>query len=439
MDVRLLGTGAASGWPNPFCSCASCEWMRSHDDIRGQTSALVDGKLLLDAGPETPRTMERLGLSLRDVSHMLFTHAHPDHFAPATLMWREWTHPADDIDVAGPAAVIASAREWVAPDACVRWHQLGPWDAVQLGDYEVRAIPANHANGDVGPPLLYDVTGPDGSQILWATDTGPLPTSVTTRLAEASYDAVFIEETDGLDDGDGGHLNLTTWAELVAELRRQRAVGETTTVVPVHLGHGNPSPPQLAERMAAMGAQLHTDGDVITLRASHATETRPTASRALVLGGARSGKSRWAEALVSSDPEVTYVATALPRPDDDEWTQRVLEHQKRRPATWQTLETLDVANAIESNSSVVVDCLTLWTGALLDDPWVDARIDALVTAIRRATNRVVIVSNEVGSGVVPATVDGRRFRDLLGEVNARVAAACDEVWLVTAGIPRRIS
>lgn len=438
MEVTLLGTGAASGWPNPFCGCASCEWMRRHDDIRGQTSALVDGALLLDAGPETPRAMERLGLSLREVKHLLFTHAHPDHFAPAALMWRDWTHPTEDIDVAAPPAVIASAREWVAPDSRIRWHELDPWATVRLGNYEVRTIPANHAHDDVGPPILYDVTGPDGTRILWATDTGPLPANVTARLADASYDAVFVEETDGVTEGDSGHLNLTTWGELIAELRRQRAVVETTKVVPVHLGHGNPRPPELAERMTAMGAQLHGDGDVITV--GEPTLERPAAPRrVLVLGGARSGKSRWAESLLSAEPDVAYVATALPRPDDDEWTQRVLEHQKRRPASWRTLETLDLTSAVESSAAVLVDCLTLWAGALIDDPWVDPRIDALVAAITRTTNRVVIVSNEVGNGVVPPTADGRRFRDLLGEINGRVAAACDEVWLVTAGIPRRIA
>jgi len=413
--------------------------MREHDDIRSQTSALIDGTLLIDAGPEAPRTMERLSLSLREVKHMLFTHAHPDHFAPAALMWRDWTHPTEDIDVAGPPALIRAAREWVAPDSRIRWHELNPWDAVRLGDYEVHAIPANHANDDVGPPLLYDVTGPDNSRVLWATDTGPLPANVTQRLAYASYDAVLVEETDGLADGDVGHLNLTTWAELIAELRRQRAVVESTTVVPVHLGHGNPPPPQLAERFTALGARLHTDGDVISVGQSTPAKQPEAPRRVLVLGGARSGKSRWAEAMLAAEPDVTYVATALPRPDDDEWTQRVLEHQKRRPAQWRTVETLDVTTAIDSSAAVLVDCLTLWAGALIDDPWVDARVDALVGAISRATNRVVIVSNEVGSGVVPVTADGRRFRDLLGEINGRVAAACDEVWLVTAGIPRRIA
>lgn len=437
MDVTLLGTGAASGWPNPFCGCSSCEWMRRHGDIRCQTSALVDDALMIDAGPEAPRTAERLGQSLRGVRHFLFTHTHPDHFGPAALMWRDWTNPTTEIDVAGPPAVIAEAREWVAPDSRVRWHELHPWDVIRLGDYEVLAIPASHAHDDVGPALLYDVRGPDGSRLLWATDTGPLPTNVVERLEGAAYDAVFVEDTDGLADSSADHLNLATWAELIAELRRRRAVVDVTAVVPVHLGHANPPPPQLAERMAAMGARLHADGDVITL--GRESRTQPSVTRrVLVLGGARSGKSRWAEATLSAEPDVTYIATAQPRPDDDEWAQRVLEHQKRRPVGWRTIETLDLVPAIESNPAVLVDCLTLWAGALLDDPWVNERTDALVSAIGRATGRVVLVSNEVGSGVVPHTADGRRFRDLLGTINARIATACDEVWLVTAGIQRRL-
>ncbi|WP_157550871.1 MBL fold metallo-hydrolase, partial [Nocardioides jensenii] len=113
MSIRLLGTGSADGWPNPFCTCASCAAARAVGEVRGQTSALVDS-FLLDCGPETLRNAERLGISLADVRHVLLTHDHPDHTAPAFLLYRSWvTSAAEPLDVVGPASVVASARQWL--------------------------------------------------------------------------------------------------------------------------------------------------------------------------------------------------------------------------------------------------------------------------------------------------------------------------------------
>src|SRR3546814_12674986 len=86
--IRVLGTGAADGWPNPFCACASCESARATRTIRAQTCALA-GTFLLDCGPETARTAEHAGVALHDVRHVLLTHDHPDHTAPAFLRSEE--------------------------------------------------------------------------------------------------------------------------------------------------------------------------------------------------------------------------------------------------------------------------------------------------------------------------------------------------------------
>src|SRR4051812_49743593 len=88
MRVRLLGTGASDGWPNPWCDCASCTAAAAAGIVRGQTSALVDDRLLLDIGPEAPRAALRQGASLQSVDAVLVTHAHPDHHAPPAWMWR---------------------------------------------------------------------------------------------------------------------------------------------------------------------------------------------------------------------------------------------------------------------------------------------------------------------------------------------------------------
>ena len=177
-------------------------------------------------------------------------------------------------------------------------------------------------------------------------------------------------------------------------------------------------------------------------------DSRP--SRAIVLGGARSGKSTFAESQLAQCEVVTYVATSARNPDDPEWTERIRLHQQRRPESWRTAETLDVAAVLldDDPSPVLVDCLGVWITRILDEvgAWTDApgwrdglrtRVDELVDAIRRTHRRVILVSNEVGMGVVPDTAAGRLFRDELGRLNAAVAGACDEVWMCVAGIPRR--
>lgn len=170
----------------------------------------------------------------------------------------------------------------------------------------------------------------------------------------------------------------------------------------------------------------------------------------LVLGGARSGKSTWAETRLADHADVTYVATSQRNPADAEWEERVRLHRERRPASWRTVETVELAEVLDSAAGgpVLVDCLALWLTRVLDEAgawdnrtgWrshLDGRVDALLTALGSAVGEVVLVSNEVGQGVVPATSSGRLFRDELGRLNARVAADVDEVWWCLAGIARQ--
>jgi adenosylcobinamide kinase/adenosylcobinamide-phosphate guanylyltransferase len=178
--------------------------------------------------------------------------------------------------------------------------------------------------------------------------------------------------------------------------------------------------------------------------------------RVLVLGGARSGKSVTAERMLAQRERVDYVACG-PAADgtDPAWAERVRLHRERRPAHWTTVETLDVAGLLAEAPParqavpVLVDCLSTWLAGVMDecglwtaadgaDKRVASRVDALLDAWRSTRRQVVAVSNEVGSGIVPATVSGGRFRDELGTLNARIAAECEQVWLCVAGIPRRI-
>lgn len=158
----------------------------------------------------------------------------------------------------------------------------------------------------------------------------------------------------------------------------------------------------------------------------------------LVLGGARSGKSRYAEALADGHAgERLYIATA--QPGDAEMTARIAAHRSRRGPGWTTLEApLDLVEALEgaAGAFVLVDCLTLWiSNLLLGEFEIAPRVERLAEALRVRSGTVVVVSNEVGLGIVPDNALARRFRDEAGLANQRLAQACDDVVLLTAGLP----
>jgi adenosylcobinamide kinase / adenosylcobinamide-phosphate guanylyltransferase len=167
----------------------------------------------------------------------------------------------------------------------------------------------------------------------------------------------------------------------------------------------------------------------------------------LVTGGARAGKSRYALSLVEGEPSVTYIATAEAL--DEEMRSRIARHRAERPAAWGTLEaSIDLAEAVSrapERDALIVDCLTLWVSNLLlrateqadgDEPWYPAReVNELVGALGRRRSAVIVVTNEVGLGVVPATPLGRAYRDALGRVNQEMARTAQRVMLLVAGIP----
>jgi adenosylcobinamide kinase/adenosylcobinamide-phosphate guanylyltransferase len=165
-----------------------------------------------------------------------------------------------------------------------------------------------------------------------------------------------------------------------------------------------------------------------------------TLRRVLVLGGARSGKSAFAEQLATAcGPPVLYVATS--RASDAEMAERIAHHRARRPPTWLTLEApLDLAAGVSVSGevrTVLVEDLTLLLSNHMerDTASAEARTVAEVEALVRLEMNVLLVSNEVGMGLVPMDPLGRAFRDALGRVNQAAAAACAEVYFVAAGLP----
>jgi adenosylcobinamide kinase / adenosylcobinamide-phosphate guanylyltransferase len=160
----------------------------------------------------------------------------------------------------------------------------------------------------------------------------------------------------------------------------------------------------------------------------------------LVLGGARSGKSRYAERLVETAAAAgSYCATA--EPGDAEMAARIAAHRARRGAFWQTIEApLDLAAVVAAEAApahpLLVDCLTLWlSNLMLAGAAIDEEFAVLRRALSAAAGPVVLVANEVGLGLVPETPLGRRFRDAAGRLNQEIAAIADRVVFVAAGLP----
>ncbi|MEU4949984.1 bifunctional adenosylcobinamide kinase/adenosylcobinamide-phosphate guanylyltransferase [Streptomyces lavendulae] len=396
MELTLLGTGTPEGLPRPGCPCAACA-VSVGPLARAATAVLVDGALLLDLTPGAVLAGARAGHSLAGVRQVLLTHPH------------------DGPPVELPPGLPAAGR---VPDG----RELSV-----ISGHRVRAVPMD------APGTGYEVTGPDGSRLLYLPPGGA-PSGTDGTTARRAYDVVLAD--------------VLGRPEALARLRASGAVGPATDVIAVHVDHDTPPGRELERRCAAAGARAVPDGTTVTAGDYHEVPDVPR--RTLVLGGARSGKSFEAERRLESFPEVVYVATGGTRDGDAEWAQRVGLHRERRPAGWRTVETCELVPLLEqAGPPLLIDCLALWltdamdrAGAWDDSVWAAGgqkelrrRMADLVAAVRATRRRTVLVSNEVGAGVVPATAAGRRFRDELGRLNNAVAGECEHVLLVVAGQP----
>ncbi|MFI9427049.1 bifunctional adenosylcobinamide kinase/adenosylcobinamide-phosphate guanylyltransferase [Streptomyces achromogenes] len=393
MEITLLGTGAPAGLPRPDCSCAVCATALGPHG-RAATAVLVDDALLLDLTPGAAFAAARAGHSLGGVRQVLLSHPHDG--------------PAVEV----PAGLPQPGR---VPDGR---------ELTLLTGHRVRAV-AMDAGG-----TGYAVTGPEGQRLLYLPP-GAAPAGLEQATAQ-SYDMVLADVVGRPD--------------ALARLRAVGSAGPTTDVVAVHLDHDVPAGPELRRRLAAAGARAVPDGTTLVVGAYEEVPDVPR--RTLVLGGARSGKSVEAERRLETFPEVLYVATGGTRSGDTEWAARVAAHRERRPGSWRTAETTDLVPLLaEDGPPVLIDCLSLWLADVMDSvgAWDDAewagggekllreRVRELADAVRSTRRTVVAVSNEVGSGIVPATASGRRYRDELGRVNTAFANECEQVVLVVAG------
>ncbi len=162
-----------------------------------------------------------------------------------------------------------------------------------------------------------------------------------------------------------------------------------------------------------------------------------TARSFLILGGARSGKTRRGLALAETSTRPIYIATAEAR--DDEMAERIAKHQTERGDTWQTIEaplhlTAAIRQADHPDAAILVDCLTLWLSNIMEhNHAIDLFTTELIAAIAETNAKLIFVTNEVGLGIVPDTPLGRHFRDAQGRLNQAIAAAVDRVELIVAG------
>jgi adenosylcobinamide kinase / adenosylcobinamide-phosphate guanylyltransferase len=372
VDVLLIGTGGDRGWPQEGCSCASCLRAAAAGIRRAPGRVVVDGQLAVTPGSR-PRS----------------------------------------------------------PNAG--------------SGHRVLEMPGG-----------WDLTGPDGSRLLAAAGPGSVP-----------------EPPDGIARFDIALLDLLASPAQLGLLRARGLVTERTRVAALYTDHRISSEREMARRCALWRAAAGHDGQLIgtAQRPSSGPEPAVTSRphRTLVLGGARSGKSREAELRLSGEPSVTYLAAGpwadSQRADDQwhgadgepdsEWADRVAAHRAARPAWWRTEESLDLAGALQRETgALLIDGIGTWLAGVMDQvgAWPDdaadwaprpaaadpqqlisAKIDELIDAWRQTRALVVAVTDEVGSGLVPAYPAGRMFRDQLGWLNQRLAAESDVNVLVAAG------
>jgi adenosyl cobinamide kinase/adenosyl cobinamide phosphate guanylyltransferase len=282
-------------------------------------------------------------------------------------------------------------------------------------------------------PGGWDVTGPDGGRLLVAGAAGSAP-----------------QPPDGAAPYDIALLDLLHDPFRVGELRRRGLVGDAAAVGVLHADHRVSSEEELERRCRYWGVGVPGDGDVLTTAAGTVRTTAARPHRVLVLGGARSGKSRHAELRLAAEPRVTYLAAGPYPPGDepagdDTWAERVAAHRSRRPPWWSTVESLDAAATVRNGpEAVLFDGAGTWLAGVMQESgaWdggpgalgrVAARADELIEAWRQTAARVVTVTDEVGASVHPPSRAGRVFRDQLGWLNQRLAAEADETVLMVAG------
>jgi adenosylcobinamide kinase / adenosylcobinamide-phosphate guanylyltransferase len=346
---------------------------------------------------------------------------------------RGWPEPGCSCASCRRAAAAGPGRAatQVLVDGALRLAPGQPPQATPAGSagYQVRAVPGG-----------WDITSPAGERLLASAGPGLVP-----------------EPSDAAAPFDVALLDMLASPAQLGLLRASGLVRGSTAVAAMYADHRVTSAEELARRCRVWGVEPGLDGMVVSGPRPVSGGPDPARQhRTLIIGGARSGKSREAELRLSGEPAVTYLA-AGPWPGgspadaggepDPEWTARVAAHRAGRPAWWRTEESLDVAEALRRDAgALLIDGIGTWLAAVMEAAgmWAEppvagaadrlaARIEELIAAWRQARGLVVAVTDQVGEGLVPAYPAGRAFRDQLGWLNQRLAAESDLALQVVAG------
>jgi phosphoribosyl 1,2-cyclic phosphate phosphodiesterase len=240
MNLLLLGTSAAEGWPAPFCDCRHCEEARRRGgpNIRSRSGALIDNDLKVDWSADTVTQMQRVRRSLSGLRTLLFTHQHVDHIVPLEMLWMQrpftQTPPAEPIEVYGNRHVIEMVRHGPVA-AQVTLHEVNPFAPfTTVTGYEVLPLAANH----VEDSLLYRITR-HGRSLLYGHDSGLYPAETFEALSQGPrLNAVLMECSGGARKTDNKwHLDIDGVGATIEELRRRNAVAPGARFIATHFSH----------------------------------------------------------------------------------------------------------------------------------------------------------------------------------------------------------
>ncbi|WP_329177824.1 bifunctional adenosylcobinamide kinase/adenosylcobinamide-phosphate guanylyltransferase [Streptomyces decoyicus] len=462
MDVTLLGTGAPQGLPRPGCPCAACATAVG-DEARAATALLVDGALMIDLTPGPAFAAARAGQSLTGVRQVLLSHPHdgPVMEVPAGL-----PQPGRVADGRELALLDGHRVRAVAVDIPGTGYEISGATGERLLYLPPGAAPAGPANGN-GRTAGGGGTGGTGPYDLVLLDVAARPDALAKLRAsgavDAATDVVAVHIDHDVPPGSELHRRLAAVGARAVPDGSTLVVGEFHAVPDLPrrtlvLGGARSGKSVEAERrLAAFPDVVYVatggtrDGDQDwAQRVSLHRERRPGSWRTVetcdlvplleaARPGADAGRAGVEAARPGTEPGRTGVEAARPGTEPGR-----TGTEAEAPGT--EAEGAGAGPA-GGTSPLLIDCLALWLTHVMDEvgAWDDAtweaggrralreRTDALVAAVRRTHRTVVAVSNEVGSGVVPATPAGRRFRDELGRLNAAFGAECEQLLLVVAG------
>ncbi len=276
MRIRFLGTAAADGYPNPFCSCENCRQARAAGgpSLRRRSAVLINDDLLIDLGPDVIAAAQALGITLTRLRYCLQTHEHEDHLHPALFLAHSPSIGVADAPrldfyatqpvlacvhrTPGKAGARLAAGEGEALNLAL--HAIEPFQPFAIGPY--RVLPLHVAHASAVAPLLY-IIDQDGRSLFYATDTGPLPEDTWDALHRwgGHLDLVIMDHTFGLEAATGRHLNSARFLDQTARLRAEGLLAPDARLYAHHLAHhSNPPHDELVRHAAARGYLVASDG-----------------------------------------------------------------------------------------------------------------------------------------------------------------------------------